>query len=546
MRRFAGLYEALDSTTSTNRKVAAMQAYFAAAPPADAAWALFFLTGGRLKRLIAPRLIAQWGCERAGVPGWLFEECFSAAGDLAETVALLLDTAREGRPAPAEEPALAQLIEGRLLPLRAADEAHKREAVLALWDSLGRREIFLLDKLLTGELRVGVSGTLAIRALSQHAGLPPATVAHRLMGAWQPSAEAFAALVAPEDAATDKSRPYPFFLATQLEEEPEALGDRALWLAEWKWDGIRAQIVRRAGGAFLWSRGEELITDRFPDLSAVWAALPEGTVLDGEVLAFAQGKPMPFSVLQRRIGRQKLSARILAEAPLAFMAYDVLESEGEDVRAEPLRKRRARLEALVQGRSERLSLSAEVAAPSWEALRELRQQSRARGVEGLMLKRWDSPYRHGRPRGEWWKWKIDPYSIDAVLVYAQPGHGRRATLFTDLTFALWEEGELVPVAKAYSGLTDEEIDRLDRWIREHTVERFGPVRAVEPVHVFELHFEGIAAEHAPPQRRGGALSPHRALAHRQGGAGGGYALQPAGADRGAEMILQRDLPGSRL
>jgi DNA ligase-1 len=492
VRRFAALYDALDATTSTNAKVAAMQAYFAGAPPADAAWALFILTGGRLKRLIAPRQLAAWGCERARVPGWLFEESFGVAGDLAETIALLVDTEREGRRAPAEPPALSQLIEERLLPLREAADEGKRREVLQLWDSLDRREIFLLDKLLTGELRVGVSGTLAIRALAQHAGLPPATVAHRLMGAWQPSAAAFAALVAPEDGAADVSRPYPFFLASQLEEAPESLGDPDQWLVEWKWDGIRAQIVRRGGGAFLWSRGEELITGRFPDLSGVWAALPEGTVLDGEVLAFASGLPLPFSLLQRRIGRQKLSAEILASAPAAFMAYDLLEQGGADLRSQPLHGRRERLAALVQGRSERLSLSAAVPGASWDELRALRAQARERGVEGLMLKRRDSPYRHGRPRGDWWKWKIEPYAIDAVLVYAQPGHGRRATLMTDLTFALWDGGELVPVAKAYSGLTDEEIDRLDRWIRQHTVERFGPVRAVEPTHVFELHFEGIA------------------------------------------------------
>jgi DNA ligase-1 len=489
MRRFAALYEALDST---NAKVAAMQAYFAEAPPADAAWALFFLTGRRLKRLIAPSLLAQWGCERAGIPGWLFQESFAQAGDLAETIALLLDTEREGRTASVEDLPLSRLIEERLLPLRDVPEEEKRAAAIALWDALDRREIFLLDKLLTGELRVGVSDTLAIRALAQHAGLPPATVAHRLMGTWEPSAAGFAALIAQGPSDADASRPYPFFLASQLDEEPDALGDRADWLAEWKWDGIRAQIVRRAGGAYLWSRGEELITDRFPDLSPVWAVLPEGTVLDGEVLAFAQGAPMPFSVLQRRIGRQKLSAQILAEAPAAFMAYDVLEAGGRDLRDAALRERRATLAALVQGRSERLSLSPEVEAPSWEALRALRQSARERGVEGLMLKRWSSPYRHGRPRGDWWKWKIEPYAIDAVLVYAQPGHGRRATLLTDLTFALWDGGELVPVAKAYSGLTDEEIDRLDRWIRQNTRERFGPVRAVEPVHVFELHFEGIA------------------------------------------------------
>ncbi|MCA1826041.1 MAG: ATP-dependent DNA ligase [Myxococcales bacterium] len=492
MRRFAQLYDALDATTSTNAKVAAMQAYFADAPPADSAWGLFFLTGRRLKRLIAPRLLAVWGCERAQVPGWMAEECFSLVGDLAETVALMIDTARAERRARAEPPSLSSLIEGTLLPLRDASEDEKRGAVMALWDSLERREMYLLAKLLTGEMRVGVSETLAIRALAQHAGLPPATVAHRLMGAWEPSAESFAALIRAGASDADVSRPYPFFLASPLEEEPESLGDRVSWLAEWKWDGIRAQIVRRSGGAYLWSRGEELITDRFPDLSGVWAALPEGTVLDGEVLAFEGGAPMPFSVLQRRIGRQKLTERILAEAPAAFMAYDVLEHEGRDLRELSLRERRAILQPLVAERSQRLGLSASIDAPSWEELRALRRGSRERGVEGLMLKRWDSPYRVGRPRGDWWKWKIDPYSIDAVLVYAQPGHGRRATLMTDLTFAVWSEGELVPVAKAYSGLTDEEIDELDRWIRQNTLERFGPVRAVKPVHVFELHFEAIA------------------------------------------------------
>ena len=491
MRHFAELYDALDSTTSTNAKVAAMQAYFAQAPPADAAWALFFLTGRRLKRLIAPRLLAVWGCERAQVPGWLAEECFSLVGDLAETVALLIDTAREGQRAAAEPPSLSDLIERTLLPLREAGEDEKRNAVVALWDSLDRRELYLAQKLLTGELRVGVSDTLAIRALAQHAGLPPATVAHRLMGAWEPSASTFSALIATGASDADVSRPYPFFLASPLEEEPESLGDRARWLAEWKWDGIRAQIVRRGGGAYLWSRGEELITDRFPDLFGVWAALPEGCVLDGEVLAFENGAPMPFAVLQRRIGRQKLSAKILSEAPAAFMAYDVLEHEGRDVRRMPLRERRAVLEGVVRGRSERLSLSASVDGASWDELRALRTSSRERGVEGLMLKLLDSPYEVGRRRGSWWKWKIAPYAIDAVLVYAQPGHGRRATLMTDLTFAVWSGGELVPVAKAYSGLTDVEIDQLDRWIRQNTLERLGPVRAVKPVHVFELHFEGI-------------------------------------------------------
>jgi len=492
MQRFAALYDALDATTSTNQKVAAMQSYFAEAPSRDAAWAVFFLIGARLKRLIAPRLVATWGMEETGTPDWMFGECWSAAGDLAEIVALLVDTNRKGPPPQASPLSLAELIESRLLPLRDAEEQRKRAAVVELWRSMPAREIFLLNKLLTGELRVGVSRTLAVRALAQHAGLDPGVVAHRLMGSWEPTPAGFEQLVAADVHDADLSRPYPFFLASPLEESPATLGERTDWLAEWKWDGIRAQLVRRGGGAWLWSRGEELITDRFPDLGEAAAALPDGTVLDGEVLAYAGGTPLPFSLLQRRIGRQKLTPKILEEAPAAFIAYDLLERDGRDLRAEPLSERRAGLAGLVAGRSARLVLSEEVPGSSWEALAALRKEARQRGVEGLMLKRRASPYRSGRPRGDWWKWKIDPYSIDAVLVYAQPGNGRRANVLTDMTFAVWDGSELLPVAKAYSGLTDEELDQLDRWIRQHTVARFGPVRQVEPVHVFELHFEGIA------------------------------------------------------
>ncbi|MFL5391883.1 MAG: ATP-dependent DNA ligase [Myxococcales bacterium] len=492
MRRFAQLYDALDATTSTNAKVLAMRAYFADAPAADAAWAVFFLIGARLKRLIAPRLVAGWALEETGTAGWMFEECYSAAGDVGEVIALLIDARRGGPPPPSEGLALSRLIEDVLLPLRDADEARKREAVVRLWSSMPAREIFLLVKLLTGEFRVGVSRTLAVRALAQHAGLEPRVVEHRLMGTWEPSARAFEALVAREDGGTDLSRPYPFFLASPLEEDPSSLGEIAEWQAEWKWDGIRAQLVRRAGQSWLWSRGEELITARFPDLEPVFAALGDGTVLDGEVLAFRDGAPLPFSVLQRRIGRQKLTEKILAEAPAAFMAYDLLEEDGIDLRDRPMSERRERLLRVATARAERLTVSPEVEAASWEELAALRRSARTRGVEGLMLKRRSSPYQTGRRRGDWWKWKIDPYSIDAVLVYAQPGNGRRASVLTDMTFAVWHEGELLPVAKAYSGLTDEEIDRIDRWIRQHTIERFGPVRHVEPSHVFELHFEGIA------------------------------------------------------
>jgi DNA ligase-1 len=490
MRRFGELYERLDATTSTRAKVEALVAYFAAAPPQDAAWAVFFLTGRRFKRLLTARQLFAWTVEATGLPDWLVAESYSVVGDAAETISLLVDRglgAAEGGDAP-----LSQWVERRILPLRSLDDAGQRAAVLGWWSALPRRELFVLNKLLTGELRVGVSATLVVRALAQVAGVEPPVVSGRLMGEWEPSPTFFSALVSQEGSAPDASRPYPFCLAYPLEGPPESLGAREGWLVEWKWDGIRAQLIRRGGRTFLWSRGEELITDRFPEVTSAAGALPEGTVLDGEVLAVRDGQPLPFSVLQRRIGRQKLTARILQEAPAALVAYDLLEEDGEDLRARPLRERRARLERLLAPERGGLLLSEPVTEADWAALATVRAQARARGVEGFMLKHLGSPYHAGRRKGDWWKWKIDPYSVDAVLVYAQYGSGRRASLFTDYTFAVWHQGQLVPVAKAYSGLSDEEIAEVDRWIRANARERFGPVRAVEPVQVFELHFEAIA------------------------------------------------------
>lgn len=488
MRRFAQLYEALDTTTSTNAKVEAMGDYFASVPAEDAAWGLFFLTGRRLKRHFSARLLADWSLELTGLPGWIFEECYAQVGDLAETAALLVEGSLES--APALDLPLSRWMDEHLIPLRELTPEAQREAVLGWWRALPRAEVYLLNKLLTGELRVGVSQTLVIRALARHAGLEPADVTHRLMGTWSPSAELFRRVVSREKGAADRSRPYPFYLASPLEDPPESLGSPADWQIEWKWDGIRGQLVKR-GEIFLWSRGEELITDRFPEILDAARALPDGVVLDGEVLAMRGGEPLPFSVLQRRIGRHKLSAKILEDAPAGFMAYDLLELGGEDLREQPLRERRAKLEALL-GELQGFAVSPIVTGADWASLAERREESRARGVEGFMIKHLEGPYRTGRRRGEWWKWKIDPYAIDAVLVYAQPGNGRRSNLYTDYTFGVWQEGELLPIAKAYSGLSDEEIREMDRWIRSHTTQKFGPVRAVEPTQVFELHFEAIA------------------------------------------------------
>ncbi len=489
MKRFSALFEAIDQTTSTNAKVSALANYFREAPPGDAAWAIFFLTGRRLKRVVPSAGLRQWAQEVTGLPEWLLHESYAAAGDFGELVALALDAVPPGPPEP--DLPLATWVEERLLPLQKAQPATQREAVTRWWRGLSRLERFLVNKLLTGEFRVGVAHTLVVRALAESTHIETTTVAARLMGDWTPSAAWFTALVSIHAGDADPSQPYPFFLAAPLEGPPAALGGREQWLVEWKWDGIRAQLVRRNGETWLWSRGEELITHRFPEIAAAATHLPDGTVLDGEVLAFADGRPMPFSALQQRIGRQKQVAQVMRTVPVVFTVYDMLEREGADLRERPLDERREALRAVATGGV--LRLSEEVAAASWDDLAALREESRARAVEGFMLKRRDSGYGVGRRQGAWWKWKIDPYTVDAVLIYAQPGNGRRASLLTDYTFGVWHDAQLVPVAKAYSGLSNAEIEEVDRWIRRHTLERHGPVRAVEPVQVFELGFEGIAA-----------------------------------------------------
>jgi DNA ligase-1 len=522
MLRFAQLFDEIDRTTSTNAKVAAMARYFSDAPPGDAAWAVFFLTGRRLKRLVPYVAIHDWTLAATGLPSWIIEESYSVVGDGAETAALVLDqlpaapaTASESAAGDAavERLSLARWVEERILALRNMDPDMQRAHVTRWWAPLDRLQRFVLLKMITGELRVGVSQTLVVRALGQASGLPIPTVAARLMGDWTPTADWFAGLLAQESTDVDRSRPYPFFLASPLEDEPSTLGAPSDWVLEWKWDGIRAQLVRRADAVHLWSRGEEVITQRFPEVIAAATHLPDGTVLDGEILAFRDDRPLPFSALQQRIGRQKQVAQMVRAVPVVFMAYDIMELDNRDIRSLPLHERRAQLVALLAGKEGVLRTSPVVTTSSWEDLAAQRRESRARGVEGLMLKRATSPYGVGRRRGDWWKWKIEPYTIDAVLIYAQPGSGKRASLLTDYTFGIWHDGELVPVAKAYSGLSNDEIGEMDRWIRRHTVERFGPVRHVEPVHVFELGFEGIAR--SPRHRSGIAVRFPRMLRWRK-------------------------------
>ncbi|TRD23548.1 ATP-dependent DNA ligase [Palleronia caenipelagi] len=499
MKRFAALFAALDQTTKTNAKVDALATYFREAPESDRLWTIALLSGRRPKRAVTTTLLRQWAAERAGIPLWLFEESYPIVGDLAETIALVLP-----EPARSLEFSLTEWIT-RIRALAGEDEAAKRAAIFEAWDGLGGRERFVFNKLITGGFRMGVSQKLTTRALSRATGIEEPELAHRLMGDWTPDATSWEGLIHAPDPRGDLFRPYPFYLAYQLEDGPESLGDPGDWAAEWKWDGIRGQLILRGAEHFLWSRGEELITDRFPEFQRLIGVVPEGTVLDGEVLAWENGAPMAFNALQKRIGRKTVPKKLLSEAPALLYAYDLLEWQGEDLRERPYEERRARLDALAETlpNDAPLRVSPLIAFETWDTLASERARSRDLMAEGVMLKRRDAPYRDGRRKGDWWKWKVDPLTIDAVMIYAQQGHGRRANLFTDFTFAVWDAGRLVPFTKAYSGLTDREFAQITAWVRRNTVERFGPVRSVTPEHVFEIAFEGI--RESPRHKSGVAL-----------------------------------------
>ncbi len=491
MKNFSNLYLALDQTNKTNEKVEAIVKYFQSADAADAAWAIYFLSGRKPRQIIKTAKLREWAAEISEVPDWLFELSYDAVGDLAETIALLLpDTNAAGSDLP-----LAFWVENRTLPLREITEDDQREAVVQAWNELDANERFIWNKLVTGSFRVGVSQSLVVRALAQVSGIEKEIIAHRLMGTWSPNADFYLNMLEASAEDADLSRPYPFHLAHQLDFSLEELGEISDWQAEWKWDGIRAQLIRRGGESFLWTRGEDLVSERFPEITEASFSLPDGTVLDGEILPWKDSVVLSFAQLQRRIGRKTIGKKLLEEVPVVLLCYDLLEFGGEDIRQKELQIRRAELIKILEklpGEAQKtLQFSPVVKAESWEELTKIREESRSRKVEGFMLKRLASPFRVGRPRGDWWKWKIEPLTVDAVMIYAQRGTGKRASLYTDYTFAVWNNGELVPFAKAYSGLTDKEIRRVDRFVRDNTIETFGPVRSVKPKLVFELGFEGI-------------------------------------------------------
>lgn len=506
MKLFTELFLQLDRTNKTNEKVALLKHYFSLAPDADKVWALALFTGRRPPRKIKSAQVQQWALELADIPDWLFREGYNNVGDLAETVSLILPEAVE----PSFDRTLSQWFT-ELEKLSKATDEDKKEFLLNAWRQFSGFEIFVFNKLLMGSFRIGVSQTLVVRAIAEVTGKEPAYIFHRIMGHWDPFTITYDELIHAENAGEEFSKPYPFYLAYAIEGELENLGTPEEWQVEWKWDGIRSQVILRNGELFIWSRGEELVTDKFPELHILKNLLPDNTVLDGELICMAQSgnpatginpesaerswRPLPFNILQTRISRKNVTKKIMQQAPVTFIAYDVMEAGGLDVRSKPQEQRRAQLEAMYEQaiKHDAFNISPLLNFETWDELKKIHTYARDYAAEGFMLKRKNAPYLTGRKKGDWWKWKTDPLSVDAVMIYAQKGHGRRAEVYSDYTFAVWQDGKLIPFAKAYSGLTDKEINEVDRFVKQHTLEKFGPVRTVTPELVFEIGFEGINA-----------------------------------------------------
>lgn len=514
MKQFAALFTALDQTNKTNSKIAILRDYFQKAEDKDKLWTLALFTHKRPKKQVRTTLLKEWTTELAEIPEWLFGESYNVVGDLAETMALLLP-----EPQSEQDKPLAYWIQ-YLQDLAKADDTEKKEKIIQAWQQMTRAEKLVFNKLMTSGFRIGVSEKMVIRAVAEVHDLEQPTVAHRLMGDWKPNDVSYEKLILEENKEDNLSRPYPFYLAYALEGEPAELGDPQDWQVEWKWDGIRAQVIVRDKNIYIWSRGEELLTDKFPELQPFQDFLPDGTVIDGEILPYKNGELLNFAALQTRIGRKNLTKNILKNAPVVIRAYDLLEWQGQDFREKPLELRRQTLEKLHSQLGEQFpafQLSTLVEETDWESLKKLRERSREFFAEGFMLKRKDATYKVGRKRGDWWKWKVEPLTIDGVLINGQRGAGRRAGLYTDYTFAVWNRSEgkeeLVPFTKAYSGLTDAEFRQVDRFIKQNTRERFGPVRSVKPELVFEIAFEGI--QHSKRHKSGVALRFPRMLRWRQ-------------------------------
>ena len=487
MKAFSLMYRRLESTTSTLKRTAIIADFFRQASDKDKLWTIALFTHKRPRRTITTSYLRLWAAELANIPNWLFEDTYHIVGDLAETIAKIIPP-----PTYTSDNSLSYWVE-MLIALKDKEEADKKEAILEAWKILDTDSRFLFNKLITGGFRIGVAQRTIVKALSAVLDQEENVIAHKLMGNWSPLAISYEELLLSDDPTADSSKPYPFYLASPLDSPLDKLGSAGEWYAEYKWDGMRGQLIKRDKNVFLWSRGEELIIDQFPEFITL-RNVESDFVIDGEILVFRDNQIKGFDHIQKRIGRKKVSKKILESHPAIMMAYDIMELNNNDIRELSQANRRIKLESLIDQNdfSNLIKISPLISFNDWSALGQIRNLAREKNAEGLMLKSKLGPYKTGRKRGDWYKWKVDPMTFDGVLLYAQRGHGRRANLYSDFTFAVKDGDNLVPITKSYIGLTDNELTQISQFVRKNTIERFGPVSSVTPKLVFEVGFEGIS------------------------------------------------------
>jgi len=492
MRLFGQLLQACLQEPKTLQKISLLSDYFNEESPENMPMALHFLMGENMGRFCSGRQLREWAAQLLGLPDWLVDESYEALGDNSETISLLF---------PNKPSSLAHDLKAvceRIQQLKSEPIDVKKDWIIDVWSKSSRDDIYTFNKLLGGGIRIGASKKNVLKALSRTVHLDVDILEQRLLGTWEPTKIAYDALVNPDDIAGKGTCPYPFFLASPIQDVDATLMPFSDWQIEPKWDGIRAQLVHRQEGTQLWSRGNDLISDQFPDILDSASELPYG-VYDGEVLAWGADGPQPFADLQKRLNRKKVTRQLLASIPCIMMLYDCLEFEGVDVREQALHERCKKIRDLRPPfyTSNPLTLN------GVSALNDYVKNARNNRVEGVIIKRLSSAYKSGRVRGDWWKLKVDPLLLDVVIMYAQKGKGIRSGLFTDYTFGVWDNNQLVPIGKAYSGLTNDEIKQVHQILNNHLTDRFGPVRGVSPCVVLEVAFDSI--QESPRHKSGLAL-----------------------------------------
>lgn len=508
MKRFAELCAILESTANAREKMAALTVYFQDAPPPDAIWAIRLLLGWKPSRIATSQTLRRWARECVQFPDWLFEESCAAVGNLLETLALLIplpDT-------PGDVP-LHVRMQRDLLPLRDLTENEQRAAVSAAWTQMDAQQRFVWNTLLTGGFRPHVSEKTLIRALSAWRGLPTTVLACRLKQEWEPTVAGYRALFSHDIAALDSSQLYPF---QRWYEEPPARGASGAigdWRIDWHRNGMRAQLIKRGSSVFLWSDDHVIVNDTFPEICEAMAAMTDGTVLDGVITAWSADGPLHRAELERRMKRKRLTKKFKHEVPVRYWVYDLLEIQGEDVRTQPFRQRIHQAAGIIPTEvGSVIHLAEPLEAASWHRLHALRNDARRHGADGVLLRRWTaSACPSTRKADQWRVWKADPLTAPVVLVYVQALNAASGQRSVEGTFAAWDGGDLVPVAKTSAGFSDEDVNAIEEFAKQHTVERFGPVRSLKAELVFTLAFDSVSLS---TRRKSGLVLHHPRVAGR--------------------------------